>query len=59
MWRALQNDLENRDEDKEEMSFDPSAPSDSAGWYEPKFMSDKAVQEGRFQVLRPRVDDGG
>ena len=33
-----------RDEDKKEMSFVPSALSDSAGWYEPKFMCGRELK---------------
>ena len=47
------------DENKEELSFIPSAVSSSAGWHEPQFMCDRRMPAGRFQVLRHRVSDGG
>ena len=45
------------DENKEELSFAPSALSDSAGWHEPEFMCDRQCQEN-ISVLR-HLSDGG
>ena len=47
-YESCQNDM---DEDEEELSFVPSAVSDSAGWREPKFVCKQAVQGRRLQVL--------
>ena len=37
------------DEGKEDMSFVPSAVSDSAQWHEPKFMCDRQGRKGGFK----------
>ena len=34
-----------KNEDKEEMNIVPSAVSDAAGWYEPKFMFDRQCRK--------------
>ena len=38
------------DENKEELSFVPSAVSDSAEWHEPKFMSDRQCRKDDLLV---------
>ena len=49
-----------KNEEKEGLSFVPSAVSGSAGWHEPTFMCDRRCRkEGRLQVLRHRSGNGG
>ena len=58
-----QIDMEvDRGEDKEDMSFFPSALIESAGWYEPKFMCDRqSKKEGFkfFDIASIMVEDDG
>ena len=55
--------LNDMDENKEELSFIPSAVSSSAGWREPQFMCDRQCPKKRFQyfaIASAMVkDDGG
>ena len=39
------------DENKDELSFMPSAVSSSTGWHEPKFMCDRQCQQEKFNFF--------
>ena len=50
------------DENKEELSFIPSAVSSLAGWHEPKFVCDRQCREKGFQycdIASVMVEDDG
>ena len=58
-----QNDMDvDMDENNEELSFVPSAVSDSAAWHEPKFMCDRQRRTGGLKCYETAtilvVDDG-
>ena len=53
------NDMDVDMDEKEELSFVPSAVSRTAGWHEPKLVCDRQCREDGFQVPRHRVSDGG
>ena len=49
-------------ENKEELSFVPSAVSDSPGWHEPRFMCDRTCRKGGFKfhdIAAMSVEDDG
>ena len=56
------NDMDVDMDEKEELSFVPSAVSRTAGWHEPKLVCDRQCREDGFQVPRHAsvmvVDDG-
>ena len=58
-----QNDMNvDVDENKEELSFIPSAVSSLAGWHEPKFVCDRQCREKEFQycdIASVMVEDDG